>query len=72
MKYADKVGAKYSCIIGDNELEAGMVQVKNMATGEKTDVSLNEGSDNCPGLVTFIYEDTTRVMLEDVENSIQL
>lgn len=72
MKYADKVGAKYSCIIGDNELEAGMVQVKNMATGEKTDVSLNEGSDNCPGLVTFIYEDTTPVMLEDVENSIQL
>ena len=49
-----------------------MVQVKNMATGEKTDVSLNEGSDSYPGLVTFIYEDTTRVMLEDVENSIQL
>lgn len=72
MKYADKVGAKYSCIIGDNELETGVVQVKNMATGEKTDVAIGENTNGRPSLMTFIYEDTTKVMLEDVENSIQL
>lgn len=37
MKYADKIGARYVVVIGDDELAAGEVVVKNMAdgTGEK-------------------------------------
>lgn len=37
MKYADKIGARFVAVIGDDELAAGEVVVKNMAdgTGEK-------------------------------------
>lgn len=49
MKYADKIGAKLSCIIGDSELEAGKVRVKNMASGEAEEVELDE-------LIEFVYE----------------
>lgn len=40
MKYADKIGAAYSVVIGDSELEAGKAAVKNMKTGEKTELPL--------------------------------
>ena len=33
MKYADKTGARYTCVIGDDELSAGVYKVKNMADG---------------------------------------
>lgn len=41
MKYADKIDAKYSMVIGDNELAAGKAKVKNMATGETHELDLN-------------------------------
>ena len=40
MKYAKKLGAKYSMVLGDNELAEGKAQLKNMATGETTAVTL--------------------------------
>lgn len=33
MKYADKIGAKYVVVIGDDEIAKGIVSVKNMADG---------------------------------------
>jgi histidyl-tRNA synthetase len=33
MKYADRLGAVYSMVIGDNELTAGKSNIKNMSTG---------------------------------------
>ncbi len=42
MKYADRVGAKYTLVIGDNELTAGRADLKDMQTGEKKSVSLGE------------------------------
>ena len=36
MKYANKIGAKYSAVLGDDELSAGVVKIKNMDTGEET------------------------------------
>ena len=42
MKYANKIGAKYSMILGDNELSEGKAKVKNMATGESTELALGE------------------------------
>lgn len=42
MKYADKINAKFSCIVGDNELEVGVVKVKRMETGEAYEVRLDE------------------------------
>lgn len=41
MKYADKIDAKYSMVIGDNELAAGKAKVKNMSTGETHELDLN-------------------------------
>ncbi len=42
MKYANKIGVKYSVILGDSELESGQVELKEMETGEKETVSLAE------------------------------
>ena len=42
MKYANKIGAKYSVIIGDSELENNSVELKEMETGEKETVVLSE------------------------------
>lgn len=41
MKYADKIDAKYSMVIGDDELTTGKAKVKNMATGETHELDLN-------------------------------
>jgi len=41
MKYADKINAAYSCIIGSNELEAGSVRIKNMDSGENSETKLS-------------------------------
>ena len=41
MKYANKISAKYTLIIGDSEVEAGKAQLRNMTTGEQTEVELD-------------------------------
>ena len=42
MKYADKIGAKYSLVLGDNELAENKAKVKNMESGEQTEFALDE------------------------------
>jgi histidyl-tRNA synthetase len=42
MKYADKIGAKYSVVIGDDEIANGKASLKNMQSGETVTVELNE------------------------------
>lgn len=44
MKYADKLGAKYSCIIGDNELASASVSLRDMSGGEAKELSLDSES----------------------------
>lgn len=41
MKYANKIGAKYTLIIGDSEIEAGEAQLRDMSSGEQTAVKLD-------------------------------
>ena len=41
MKYADKIGAAYTLIIGDNEIETGKANLRNMATSEQTEVDIH-------------------------------
>ena len=41
MKYADKIGAKFSVIIGDDELEKGIATLKNMETGETKEIEIS-------------------------------
>lgn len=42
MKYADKIGAKFSMVLGDNETDAGKAVLKNMKTGAQTEVPLDD------------------------------
>jgi histidyl-tRNA synthetase len=42
MKYADKLGAVFSMVIGDNEIETGDIKIKNMKTGEQHELSLDD------------------------------
>ncbi len=41
-KYADRLAAKYTIVIGDNELDQSMVSIKNMKTSEQKQVSLGD------------------------------
>ena len=45
MKYADKIGARLSMVLGDDELANEKAKVKNMATGETRELSFAELSD---------------------------
>ena len=41
MKYANKIGAEYTLIIGDSEIDAGKAQLKNMSDSSQTEVELD-------------------------------
>jgi len=41
MKYADKTGARYVAVIGDNEIAAGEIMLKNMSDSTETKISLD-------------------------------
>lgn len=41
MKYANKLNAPYSCILGSQELERGIVAVRDMTTGETAEVAIS-------------------------------
>lgn len=45
MKYADKIGAKRTLIIGDSEVESRRAMLKNMETSEQTQVKLDSLAD---------------------------
>ena len=46
MKYADKIGALYTVVLGDSELESGKAVLKNMSDGTQTEIELEDFTDN--------------------------
>ena len=42
MKYADKLNAKYSVVIGCTELETGVVTIKNMTDGKTAEINIDK------------------------------
>ena len=42
MKYANKIGAEYTLIIGDSEIDCGRAQLRNMQNGEQTEVEIDK------------------------------
>ena len=42
MKYADKIGAKFTVVLGDNEIETGKVKLKDMSNGTETEIKISE------------------------------
>lgn len=41
MKYADKLKAKFSMVIGDDEVDSGRAKIKNMQSGEQSEIALD-------------------------------
>lgn len=60
MKYADKINAKYNVVIGDNEVETKSAVLKDMATGEQSNISLET-------FVSGFYSITLDSQLKDLE-----
>lgn len=46
MKYANKLGARMSMVLGDNELSTGRANVKDMASGEQKEIAFEEELSN--------------------------
>lgn len=42
MKYADKIDCRYVAIIGDDEIESGLVKVRSMKNGEQEEININD------------------------------
>ena len=62
MKYADKLGCKFSAILGEDELANGVMKVKNMKSGEVSDVKFEN-------LVDFICDNEATFITESIENT---
>ncbi len=45
MKYANKIGAAYTVVLGDSEIESGKAKLKNMADGEETEIEIDSLAD---------------------------
>lgn len=45
MKYANKIGARFTTVLGDDELESKIIKLKRMADGEIFEVSLDNIND---------------------------
>ncbi len=61
MKYANKIGAKFSMVLGDDELKNNQAAVKNMETGESRPLSLEEEP-----FLRFFYD----AQIEDLSDSV--
>ena len=45
MKYADKISAKHTAVLGENEIDNNEINIKNMITGEQNKIALDKISD---------------------------
>ena len=63
MKFANKIGALFTLVLGDNELENNKANLKNMQTGEQTEICIDNLSDE---LLSAVNKNA----LENLTNSI--
>ena len=43
LKYADKLNARYSLVLGDDEVDQNKAKLKNMADGSETLIDIDPG-----------------------------
>ena len=65
MKYADKIGAQNTLVIGDDEIEKGEAMMKDMETGEQVKVALNEE------LVSAVYDRNIKRAFGELEETLE-
>lgn len=58
MKYADKINAAFSLVLGDNEIQSGKAMIKNMKTSQQTECELEKLTDH-------LYELSMNNCIED-------
>lgn len=63
MKYADKIGARFSTVIGDDELSNDRCVLRDMTTGEQQEVCLTDG------IVSALYDHHIGDMLNSADIS---
>ena len=74
MKYANKIGAEFTAVIGDDDIERGTVNIKNMQTGETTESDFLSFAETFENLYVHYLEEemldtfTTAYMREESDN----
>ena len=63
MKFADKIGAKYTMVLGDDEIASGKAKIKNMDSGEATEVELADLAEN---FMEFLLRQETAALGESL------
>lgn len=63
MKFADKIGAKYTMVLGDNEIAEGKAKIKNMNTGEAEEAELADLGEN---FMEFLVREATAALGESL------
>ena len=59
MIYANKIGAKFTLVLGDNEVESGKATLKKMSDSSEREISLNE-------LVEELGEEIRKILFESI------
>ncbi len=65
MKYANKLGARYTVVLGEQELADGKARLKNMGTGEEREVILPDG------LLSALYDSEIEGALNDLNATLE-
>lgn len=63
MKFADKIGAKYTMVLGDDEIASGKAKIKNMDSGEATETELADLAEN---FMEFLLRQETAALGESL------
>ena len=66
MKYANKIGARFSAVIGENELEQKKITIKNMVSGETREMALDK--DFVEKLADFMAYEQLYNSCQDIED----
>ena len=64
MKFADKIGAKYTMVLGDNEIAEGKANIKNMDNGNVTEMQIADLGEN---FLEFLMRDATAALGETLD-----
>jgi len=63
MKFADKIGATFTMVLGDSEIESGCARLKNMQSGNETEIKLSNINDE---LFSELYEAALKQLEEAI------
>ncbi|MBO5358056.1 MAG: histidine--tRNA ligase [Clostridia bacterium] len=63
MKFADKIGATFTMVLGDSEIKSGCARLKNMQSGNETEIKLSNINDE---LFSELYEAALKQLEEAI------